>query len=1162
MAINCKAKNPLQRDGTNRAQRTLKTLLPGYVAVDERSMEDLKAFAVKYAEEIAFYDTDKNRQGTWKEFFEKEPDTKEKLTSPHYALFLAFLHLFKHAQDEINKITQEHLDFYFKDVLHLNEHKAIPDQVYLIFELAKHVSSHLLKKGTSFKAGKDASGRDVTYKLEKETSLNKAVVSEIKALFYNKHDIFSGLTPYPWNSHRLYFSAAANSGDGRGGAVTTEDKSWRPFGGIRFPNIGSGTENAIVPDRPEADIGFALTSSNLFLAGGERIITIYLNISKSSVIPDELNNDILYDAFRVMFSGEKKWIEPIWDSEKTTDLDPVVERRIIDFLNEAKSPEDIAGVEPQEGPVFDDPTKGYGDQIRDYDIGIDTAKEILSHRNKLSGKKFSALHEVRAVKYVGEDKINDLIYSFSNPVHSTKIDRKNRQLIIKRTITPAQEPIVAYNKEKLKDPFETGLPVVKILLNHDSLVNPYIYKFLKDIRIDGAYLKVHVIGFNDLIIQNDLSLLDPGKPFQPFGNMPVTGSNFYIGSPEVFQKPVNELKINISWFDLPDNQDGFKGYYKNYLPDKDARKNESFVSDISILTKKRWISLAKKTKLFSSKNGLPLTPKNTITISADNPAGQIPEKTIGNIKNEGKTESFSIYDQNSNNGFIRLTLSGIDFGHKDYHFSYTKAVLNAINLGSTPPVNDYSDDLPNEPYTPAIETLSLDYVATEKIPVADENAELSDNNTNIFHVGPAGVARLKENRLVPYYNDEGELYIGIKDLEPPQNLSVLFQVSEGTSDPDLIPPVVTWHYMSDNKWEKFDKQNILSDSTKGLLTTGVILFDIPQKATKTNTLMPGGLHWLKATVEKSSEGIPHLIDIRSQAAKAVFSDDNNDPGFVATPLKEKTISKLKVSDSAIKKISQPFSSFGGKVAEKSADFYTRVSERLRHKNRAVTIWDYEHLILQNFPSVYKVKCLNHTFYTGTYDSINEAAPGNVSLVIVPEVKNKNAVDPLKPRTSLVTLHNIEEFIKALGSPFINIHVHNPLFEEIQVEFKVCFLKGYDKGIYQVKLENAITRFLSPWAFDSGSDITFGGKVHKSVLLNFVEEQEYVDYITCFRMYHSVPGAPEHKKVDVEEAMAYTSASVLGSAPEHKITVLENDGECSCPDNEVKTAGNAPADDCS
>jgi YD repeat-containing protein len=56
----------------------------------------------------------------------------------------------------------------------------------------------------------------------------------------------------------------------------------------------------------------------------------------------------------------------------------------------------------------------------------------------------------------------------------------------------------------------------------------------------------------------------------------------------------------------------------------------------------------------------------------------------------------------------------------------------------------------------------------------------------------------------------------------------------------------------------------------------------------------------------------------------------------------------------------PYDSFGGRVAEDDSTFYTRVSERLRHKDRAITLFDYERLVLEEFPEIYKVRCLNHT----------------------------------------------------------------------------------------------------------------------------------------------------------------------------------------------------------
>ena len=61
-------------------------------------------------------------------------------------------------------------------------------------------------------------------------------------------------------------------------------------------------------------------------------------------------------------------------------------------------------------------------------------------------------------------------------------------------------------------------------------------EFLKDLNITSADIKVDVEGVKNLILQNDFSILDPAKPFQPFTNKPILGSNFYLGSWEVFQK--------------------------------------------------------------------------------------------------------------------------------------------------------------------------------------------------------------------------------------------------------------------------------------------------------------------------------------------------------------------------------------------------------------------------------------------------------------------------------------------------------------------------------------------------------------------------------------------------------------------------------------------------
>jgi hypothetical protein len=87
---------------------------------------------------------------------------------------------------------------------------------------------------------------------------------------------------------------------------------------------------------------------------------------------------------------------------------------ILEFLNGAASASVIAGTEPQEGPVVDDPTSGFGDQVRDYDIGIEVAQRIIAKRNSLGS--FASLTQLADIKGFGADKFNDVLYSFSQLV--------------------------------------------------------------------------------------------------------------------------------------------------------------------------------------------------------------------------------------------------------------------------------------------------------------------------------------------------------------------------------------------------------------------------------------------------------------------------------------------------------------------------------------------------------------------------------------------------------------------------------------------------------------------------------------------------------------------------------------------------------------------------
>jgi hypothetical protein len=1129
MSTNCNNLNPLLRDGTSQQQRTLQALLPAYIPVDEHSLDDLRLFAQKFAEEIKFYELNTvvpplgpaPTLQDWTPFFEQLLTTDEK-NQPHYTLFIAFLEMFKVAQTDLNKMTQRHLDFFYRDVLRLQEKVAVPDQVFTIFKLASEVSEQLIPQATELDAKKDAKGNELVYETDRNIVVNPIQVEQLKAV-YIKRDISDDIV----GPLRLYASEVANSMDGKGREIENADKRWKTFG----RPVKDPITNAIL--QAPGEIGFALASPVLALAEGERTVSLnikfvapvdyntilFLTTSPFNPNPSTRIELALQHAIDLNFSGEKEWIQP--------------------------------------------------------------------------------------------SSINQVFFSS---------DRTT--LILDFTVSEGQKPIVGYDSEVLKQNFKTTLPLLKCVLKTSASFSDYFVaqQILEQITIASIKIDTIVTGVRNLILQNDEGSLNAEKPFQPFGSSPRVGSSFYIGSNELFTKRLDTLKLNIEWFGVPTS---FVSHYRYYEPkpvDGNGtqryyyRQSSDFRALIQYLDQRKWND-AKTNQLFQNsywdqlnveslleqatfnssiaslqgvdpewavagrgKGTLPVSPKpgetsfslqaeNTTNASSTLALDDAVLRQVISITNFGSFQFDLSGDVNeeytplTRRGFMRLVLNSFDFGHNDYAASYTRRAFEVTAVG-------YSGDktMPRDPYTPVMRSLSLEYSSSDTITLNGAVPATESGLSNFFHVSPFGTVnrKLAANKkwpLLPRFTEEGNLYIGLSGVKAPQTLSLLLKVADGTANPDYLPQPITWSYLVGDEWVPFENLKILSNSTNGFLDSGIVTFDLPRAFKNDNTSMPEGLFWLRASITHFCDSVCEMIAVHAQAVTATFDNRENDTNHLRTALAGSTIKDFVISNSGIEKIEQPYSSFGGKIAETNEAFYTRVSERLRHKNRAITIWDYEHIVLEEFPQVFKIKCLNHTRMQPL--DYSERAPGNVSLVVIPDLRNKNAVDSLRPKTSLLLLQQIDQHIKKINPPCAELHVRNPYFEEVQADFEVKFLPGFDNGFYAKQLEEDLKKFLAPWAFD-GTDLFFGGRLHKTVILDYVEDLPYVDYVTCFRINQFVPvealraadadrisfpvGGFELLK-DLDEAVATTSASILTSASKHIIRVQEEE-ICECPDNDV------------
>jgi len=150
---------------------------------------------------------------------------------------------------------------------------------------------------------------------------------------------------------------------------------------------------------------------------------------------------------------------------------------------------------------------------------------------------------------------------------------------------------------------------------------------------------------------------------------------------------------------------------------------------------------------------------------------------------------------------------------------------------------------------------------------------------------------------------------------------------------------------------------------------------------------------------------------------------------------------------------------------------------------------------------------------------------------VPDWRKRPTGDPLQPRVNQNSLREIAQFITdKYVSPFANVQVTNPSYETLLVDCKVSFNPGFDPGFYTLVLEEDIKKFLSPWAFEEGRDIVFGGKVHASEILAFIEGREYVDFVTDFELYHRHTGDAGGGISDMEIAFDF----IVGDTPEASI----------------------------
>jgi hypothetical protein len=673
-------------------------------------------------------------------------------------------------------------------------------------------------------------------------------------------------------------------------------------------------------------------------------------------------------------------------------------------------------------------------------------------------------------------------------------------------------PITRYQRAVHGGSMETEWPVCRFFLVQDE-ARGRTYGALSSLMLLGASVDVQVTGARKLQVETDIGSADPTKPFHPFGAQPLPGSSFTVRCDELAPKRLSSLAMELRWMDPAPGVDLAEIYSQYVLEPFELPgfvDKDTFKVELDLGTASNPGSMTGRTH-----SGALFEPE-TFRIPAALLLGGATYRPVDTVR-------------------VRLTAPPYGFGHRIFP-RLQAHVVTEISRGVTPP-----PELPHSPVTPMLAGIALTYEAS-----ADFVAGTGEDR--FFHLHPFGETREvlgAKTPWLPSYPNEGELYVGLGSTGTQRRISLLFQMEEGSGDDLLDSAKVTWSYLDASQRFHTLPAEALGDGTQGLVRSGLVSVLLPSTATDAGGRMPAGQFWLRATTPANTAATCRLIAVHANAASAVLQDVEQHPTHLSRALPPSTITKLEQRHAGIQKIHQPVASFGGRASETLLAFSRRASERLRHKRRAITPHDYETLVLDAFPSLYKVKCLNHTRLDAPLDRksaprAREIVPGSVTVVTVPNLIGQTGHNPFTPTTSHATLAAVAEFLQPLVGRFVKLHVTNPSYEPIRLAFAVKFKRGHDDPALSIaRLKQEIKALLSPWAFEQGKDIVFGGAIYRSSLLHFVEQRPYVDYVTGFRVFHG--GGESLSDDDRSESLsddgrivARTALSILVSDTDHDI----------------------------
>lgn len=564
----------------------------------------------------------------------------------------------------------------------------------------------------------------------------------------------------------------------------------------------------------------------------------------------------------------------------------------------------------------------------------------------------------------------------------------------------------------------TGHPCIRILTSKENYP-----KALAGVwNFNHIEITIEADGIRRFRLQNELGEIDTTQPFMPLGIAGEKGSWFKFGHEETDCLPLTEVTLNIRWDKLPQTPDGYAGIYRHY--EGNRLTNASFRIATSYRMAEEWIACnGSPQPLFRGEDGKP-AEKGSIRFSFKD-----------RLADADRSRSFRVV----------LDSPEIGFGMEEYRRLFADVMIwNGRNKKQR--------EIPRQPVLPCFAETSLSYRAAWS---SREESGLEVKLSRVTPFGDISPCRLPvSGENCPVVEDTGSdhnLYIRFAGFRRDRRIRMYADLAflrknivadENSRTQENTPsPVLHWEYPNAEGWKELDAEDVFREDTEGLTRSGYIEFRLPDE------LDIRAPFTLRARIEGDAS---QCLAMKSIHLNCILVTAENGDGI---SIPAGTIQQPKQENARIASVLQPLPGFGGRQAENADTASCRQDKRIAHRNRAVAPKDFEQLILEQFPYIEKVHCLPQTGKTGN------------TVHIVVFSRTEGVQYPFTPAWQVA---EIERWIAARVSPFVDVTVRNPEYLKIQIGCKAVLRRNIrDEGEVRRRLRRTIRDYFASWIAEGG-----------------------------------------------------------------------------------------------